>query len=182
MFDDWRLAAAERGASAARPLRRGAAALGRESTSASRRVLAVRLPRWPDTRAVVAAAVVTGLVLVGLGWATLELFDRIFGVKSGGAWGVLAFAVLAVAGFFVTRTVLRWFGHPLANVIAGLAQLIGIVLLLIFLPTDAQSRWSLLIVPVVNLTAHLLASGAARLAEAEETEEVAERSDSALAR
>ncbi|GAA1748766.1 hypothetical protein [Aeromicrobium alkaliterrae] len=168
VLDDWRLATSERTVGAARSVRSGAGALGTGARSGGRRVLSVRLPHWPDVRGVLVTALVTGLVVVGLGAATLALFKQLFGVKSGAAWGVLAFAVIALVAFAVSRTVLRWFGHPSATAIAGLAQLIGIVLLLILLPTSAQSLWSLLIVPSVAIASHLAGYGGVRLAEAEE--------------
>ncbi len=168
VLDDWRLAVADRSAGAGRAVRSGSVAVGTGVRSVGRRVLGVRLPHWPDVRGVLATAVVTGLAVVGLGAATLELFDRIFGVKSGGAWGVLAFALIAVAAFAVSRTVLGWFGHPNAVVTAALAQLFGVVLLLILLPTNAQSLWSLLIVPAVSVASHLAAHGGILLAEAED--------------
>ncbi len=169
VLDDWRLAASDRSAVAGRAVRSGTGAVGAGVRSAGRRVVGVRLPHWPDVRGVVATAVVTGLVVVGLGSATLELFDRIFGVKSGGAWGVLAFALITVAAFVVSRTLLGWFGHASAVVTAALAQLFGVVLLLILLPTNAQSLWSLLIVPAVSLASHVAAHGGILLAEAEDS-------------
>lgn len=168
VLDDWRLAVADRSAGAGRAARSGSVAVGAGVRTVGRRVLGVRLPHWPGVRGVVATAVVTGLAVVGLGAATLELFDRLFGVKSGGAWGVLAFALIAVAAFVVSRTVLGWFGHPNAVVTAALAQLFGVVLLLILLPTEAQSLWSLLIVPSVSVASHLAAHGGVLLAEAED--------------
>ena len=168
VLDDWRLAVADRSAGAGRAVRSGTGAVGTGVRSAGRRVLGVRLPHWPDLRGVLATAVVTGIVVVGLGAASLELFDRIFGVKSGGAWGVLAFALIALASYVVSRLLLGWFGHPNPVVTSALAQLFGIVLLLILLPTDAQSLWSLLIVPAVSLAAHLAAHGGILLAEAED--------------
>ncbi|MEG9224815.1 hypothetical protein [Aeromicrobium sp. Sec7.5] len=168
VLDDWRLSVSDRSAGAGRAVRSGTGAVGSGVRSVGRRVVGVRLPHWPDVRGVLATAIVTGLVVVGLGSATLELFDRVFGVKSGGAWGVLAFALIAVAAFVTSRVVLGWFGHPSAVVTAALAQLFGIVLLLILLPTNAQSLWSLLIVPAVSVASHLAAHGGVLLAEAED--------------
>lgn len=168
VLDDWRLAVADRSAGAGRLVRRGTGAVGTTARSAGRRVLGVRLPHWPDLRGVLATAVVTGIVVVALGAASLEVFDRVFGVKSGGAWGVLAFALIALASYVVSRLLLGWFGHPNPVVTSALAQLFGIVLLLILLPTDAQSLWSLLIVPAVSVAAHLAAHGGILLAEAED--------------
>lgn len=177
VLDDWRLAVTDRSAGAGRVIRSGTGAVGTGVRTVGRRVLGVRLPHWPDVRGVLATAVVTGLVVVGLGAATLEVFDRIFGVKSGGAWGVLAFALIAVAAFAVSRTVLRWFGHPSAVVTAALAQLFGVVLLLILLPTNAQSLWSLLIVPAVSVASHLAAHGGVLLAEAEDSRDPSDEAE-----
>lgn len=168
VLDDWRLAVADRSTGAGRAVRNGSVAVGTGVRTVGRRALGVRLPHWPDVRGVLVTAVATGLAVVGLGAAALELFDRIFGVKSGGAWGVLAFALIAVMAFVVSRTVLGWFGHPNAVVTAALAQLFGVVLLLILLPTEAQSLWSLLIVPAVSVASHLAAHGGILLAEAED--------------
>ncbi|MFT4298397.1 MAG: hypothetical protein QM597_01995, partial [Aeromicrobium sp.] len=147
---------------------RGGVAVGSAGRAVTRRALAVRLPQWPDARAVVVTALVVGLLTVGLGWAVLAGFDRLFGVKSGGVWGVFAFALLAAAGFAVGRTLLRWFGYDSAGPVAGLGQLVGVVALLITLPSSDQSLWALLIVPAVALVSYLVAHGAIRAANAEE--------------
>ncbi len=170
VVDDWRLSASERTSGAGQAVRRGAGAVGTGVRASGRRVLAVRLPHWPGVRGVLVTAVVSGLAVVALGAGALAVFKAVFGVKSGGGWGVLAFALIAVAAFLVSRTLLRWFGHSSATVVAALAQLVGIVLLLILLPTNAQSLWSLLIVPAVAVTSHLVAHGCARIAEAEDRE------------
>ncbi len=170
VLDDWRLATSENLAAAGRRTRSGAGVVGAGVRAGGRTVLGLRLPHWPGLRGVLATAVVTGVVVVGLGAATLALFDLVFGVKSGGAWGVLAFAVISVVAFGMSRTLLRWFGHPAATVVAGLATLVGVVLLLVLLPTDAQSLWSLLIVPAVAVAAHLAGQlGVAIAAEEDRT-------------
>lgn len=168
VLDDWRLAVADRSATAGRRVRSGTVAVGTGVRSVGRRVVGVRLPHWPGVRGVLATAVVTGLVVVALGAAALELFDRIFGVKAGGAWGVLAFVLIAVAAVVTSRTLLGWFGHASATVTALLAQLFGVVLLLVLLPTNTQSLWSLVIVPAVAVASHLAAHGGVLLAEAED--------------
>ncbi|MFT4187550.1 MAG: hypothetical protein QM621_03120 [Aeromicrobium sp.] len=165
VFDDWRLAANVRDGQAWRLVRRGSAAAGRGSVTLARRVAALRLPMWPDIRSVVATSIMVGLLVVALGAGVLAAFSQIFGVRSGGAWGVLAFTLLAVLGAIAGRVLLRWFGYPSPGVVAGLGALLTVLLLLVFLPSAAEGRWALLIVPALSLAAHLGAHAVAWAAE-----------------
>lgn len=112
-----------------------------------------------------------GLVAALLGAAALELFSWLRGVRAGGAWGVLAFALVMGAAGWLATVLLRGLGHRSARLVAFLGLLIGLVVLLVTLPRAAETAWALVIVPLLGGASFAAAHALVQLAESIPAEE-----------
>lgn len=138
------------GRGAAGGVRSGASRVGQGLQAGGRRVLDARLPHWPGPVGAAVAGLGAALVGTVLGAAALELFSWALGVRAGGGWGIPAFIVVMVAVWWTGSLLLNGFGHAAARLISFLGVVVGLIVLLIALPSAAETVWAFLIVPVLG--------------------------------
>ncbi len=113
-------------------------------------MLDARLPLWPGPVGAAVAGLVAALVGTVLGAAALELFSWVLGVRAGGGWGIPAFIVVMAAVWWTGSVLLSGLGHASARLISFLGVVVGLIVLLVTLPSAAETAWAFVIVPVLG--------------------------------
>ena len=156
---------------AAGGVRSGASRVGRGLQSGGRRVLDARLPHWPGPVGAAVAGLVAALVGTLLGAAVLELFSWALGVRAGGIWGIPAFILVMVAVWWAGSLLLGGLGHPSARLVSFLGVVIGLIVLLIALPSAAETAWAFVIVPVLGAASFAASQALVHVAQTVPAEE-----------
>lgn len=129
-----------------------------------------RIPHLDLRLAAVITGLLAGLVSVGLAVAALALFSEVRGVSSGGGrWGSLTFVVVMFVAFVIGELLLAAFGSKHARLTSFLGVILAIVTILAAFLDLADSRWAMLVVPLVGAAAYLVAHWLLTLAESGST-------------
>ena len=135
-----------------------------------RALRAWRIPHIDPRAATLFTGAVVGLISVGLGLGALEIFNAVRGVASGGGqWGSLTFVVVTFIAMVIGYLLLHAFGTPQAGLTSFLGVVLTIVAILAFFLGLADSRWALILVPVLNAVTYLVAHWLLTLAESSST-------------
>lgn len=143
---------APRPAKAAKPLKVKKQKAPREKRQRSR----PRLPAVPGAVAAVIAGVVTGLVIVGLGYLAAGGCEAVRGVSTCGGFGLLALIVILAIGVLLGAAILRAWGLGDATSTAFLGVGLVAVLAMLFFLQQIDSLWMLLVIPVLTALTFLL--------------------------
>lgn len=130
------------------------------------RAIVWRVPHIDLRLASLISGLVAGLVSGGLALAALALFTEVRGVASGGGrWGALTFVAVSVVAFVVGERLLTAFGSSMARLTSLLGVILTIVAILGLFLGLADSRWGLVIVPVLAAICYAIAHWLLSLAE-----------------
>ncbi len=129
-------------------------------------VRAWQIPTVEPIRATLLTGLLVGLLTVGLGVLSLEVFSQVRGVASGGGrWGSLTFVVLAFAAFALGERLLAAFGTPMPRLTSFLGVTLTIIVMLALLIDVADSQLGLVVVPALAAASYLAAHWLLSLAE-----------------
>ena len=113
-----------------------------------------RIPHVEPVRATLITGLLVGLVSVGLGVGALRLFTEVRGVANGGPlWGTLTFVVVSLVAFELGERLLAAFGTPAPRLISFLGVLLTLITILGVFLGLADSRYGLVLVPVLTAAA-----------------------------
>ena len=144
----------------------GSRSAGRVVAGRARAVAAWRLPHVNPYLASVVTGAVVGLVAVLLAALSLQVFEAIRGVSTGGGlWGGLAFAAVAVVSVVVGEAMLRGFGTPSARLTSALGVILTIVAMLGLFLELVDGLTGLLLVPLLGVAGYALSHWLVDLAE-----------------
>jgi hypothetical protein len=144
----------------------GSRTAGRFVTGRARAVAAWRLPHISPYLASGVTGAVVGIVAVLLAALSLQVFEAVRGVSSGGGlWGGLVFAAIAIVCVFAGEALLRGFGTPSARLTSGFAVLLAIIAMLGLFLDLVGGTAGLVLVPLIGAAAYLLAHWLVDLAE-----------------
>jgi hypothetical protein len=125
-----------------------------------------RIPHLHPLLAAAITGIVVGLVSVGLGLAALAIFSEVRGVASGGGrWGSLTFVVVAFIAFALGELLLSAFGSTQARLTSFLGVVLTIVAILSLFLGLADTRWALVLVPLLGAVTYAVAHWLLDLAE-----------------
>ncbi|MGA8852506.1 MAG: hypothetical protein WB508_12415 [Aeromicrobium sp.] len=129
-------------------------------------VRAWRIPQLEPTRATVITGLLVGLICVGLGVAALALFTEVRGVANGGPlWGTLTFVIVSIVAFALGERLLGAFGTAAPRVTSFLAVMLTLITILSVFLGLADSRFGLVLVPVLTAAAFWVAHRLLAMAE-----------------
>lgn len=129
-----------------------------------------RVPHIDPRAATPITGAVVGLISVGLGLGALQIFNAVRGVAAGGGqWGSLTFVVVTFIAIVIGDLLLRAFGTAQSGLTSFLGVILAIVALLAFFLELADSRWALVLVPVLLAATYFLAHWVLTLAESSST-------------
>ncbi|MGB9012134.1 MAG: hypothetical protein WCB95_04645 [Aeromicrobium sp.] len=129
-------------------------------------VRAWRIPQLEPTRATVITGLLVGLICVGLGVTALALFTEVRGVANGGPlWGTLTFVIVSIVAFALGERLLGAFGTAAPRVTSFLAVMLTLITILSVFLGLADSRFGLVLVPVLTAAAFWVAHRLLAMAE-----------------
>jgi hypothetical protein len=144
----------------------GSRTAGRFVAGRARAVAGWRLPHVNPYLASVVTGAVVGLVAVLLAVLSLQVFEAVRGVSTGGGlWGGLAFAAVAIVSVFVGEAMLRGFGAPSARLTSALGVILTIVAMLGLFLELLDGPAGLVLVPVLGIAGYALSHWLVDLAE-----------------
>ncbi|MFC5676360.1 hypothetical protein [Aeromicrobium endophyticum] len=139
---------------------------GRFVAGRARAAAAWRLPHVNPYLASVVTGAVVGLVAVLLAALSLQVFEAVRGVSSGGGlWGGLTFVTVAVVCLFAGEALLRGFGTPSARLTSFLAVILAIIAMLGLFIDLLDGVAGLAIVPLIGVAGYALSHWLVDLAE-----------------
>lgn len=110
-----------------------------------------RMPQLESGRASLITGLIVGLVSVGLGVGALALFTEVRGVANGGPlWGTLTFFVVSLVAFALGERMLGAFGSDSPRVTSFLGVMLTLITILGVFLGLADSRFGLVLVPVLT--------------------------------
>lgn len=125
-----------------------------------------RIPRLEPVPAALLTGALVGLVSVGLGLAALALFTQVRGVASGGGtWGSLTFVVVTFIAFALGELLLTAFGTPMPRLTSFLGVVLVIMTILGLFLGVADSRFGIVLVPLLGAVAFTASHWLLALAE-----------------
>jgi hypothetical protein len=119
------------------------------------RVRDARLPYLSPMRAAAITGLVTGLLAVGLGWLSYELFSATRGTSAGGGWGALVLVVVAFVIFAVGELMLSGFGVDHGRFISSMSVMLVLVFVLTFFLELAAGPIAWVLFPVLGVVAFM---------------------------
>ena len=122
-----------------------------------RRRQPVSLPTIGALPAALVAGLISGLLLVGLVWASLRLCEVVRGTSSCGNPGFLLLLAVTVLAGWVGAVVLRALGVPGAGSTSALGTGLVAVVTLLFLGDALFAWWMVVAVPVVAAASYAVA-------------------------
>lgn len=147
-------------------VRDGSGAAWARLSSSARAVAAWRLPHINIYLATVVTGAVVGLVAVVLGYASLQVFEQVRGVATGGGlWGGLAFIVIALIAWWLGSALLAGFGARSGRLTSLLGVVVTVVAILGLFLEPAQTAAAVVIIPTLSLASYTLAHWLIDLAE-----------------
>lgn len=130
-----------------------------------------RIPQFEPVRATVITGLLVGLISVGLGVAALRLFTEVRGVANGGPlWGTLTFVMVSVVALALGERLLGAFGTAAPRVTSFLAVMLTLITILGVFLGLADSRYGLILVPVLTAAAFWAAHRLLSMAESSPTD------------
>lgn len=121
----------------------------------------LRLPLLSPLRAAAISGLVVGLLAVGLGWLSYELFSATRGTSAGGGWGALVLVVVAFVTFAVGELMLGGFGVEHGRFISAMSVMLVLVVVLTFFLELAAGPVAWILFPVLGLVTFM---GSTRIA------------------
>ena len=115
----------------------------------------LRLPLLSPLRAAAITGVVVGLLAVGLGWLSYELFSATRGTSAGGGWGALVLVVVAFVTFAVGELMLGGFGVDHGRFISSMSVMLVLVVVLMFFLELAAGPIAWILFPVLGVIAYM---------------------------
>lgn len=129
-----------------------------------RRVRDARLPLLSPMRAAAITGLVVGLLAVGLGWLSYELFSATRGTSAGGGWGALVLVVVAFVTFAVGELLLGGFGVEHGRFISAMSVMLVLVVVLTFFLELAAGPVAWILFPVLGLVTFMVSTRIAMFA------------------
>jgi hypothetical protein len=168
-------AISSRGSSAATGFADGARSVtrgvGSKIANGGRAIRDWRIPHWDPLPASIFTGAIAGLVAVGLGLVALAVFSQVRGVSSGGGrWGSLTFVVVTFIAFVVGELLLSAFGSTQARLTSFLGVVLALTAILGLFLGLADTRWALVLVPVLGAITYAVSYGLLTIAESGTTE------------
>ena len=111
----------------------------------------LRLPVLSPLRAAAITGLVVGLLAVGLGYLSYELFSATRGTSAGGGWGALVLVVVAFVTFAVGELMLGGFGVDHARFISSMSVMLVLVVVLMFFLELAAGPIAWLLFPALGV-------------------------------
>ena len=127
----------------------------------------LRLPLLSPLRAAAVTGLIVGLLAVGLGWLSYELFTATRGTSAGGGWGALVLVVVAFVTFAVGELLLGGFGVDHGRFISAMSVMLVLVIVLTFFLEFAAGRGAWLLFPVLGVVTFMVSSRTAMVAAEE---------------
>lgn len=144
----------------------GSRTVGRFVADRARAVAAWRLPHVNPYLASVVTGAVVGLVAVLLAALSLQVFEAVRGVSTGGGlWGGLTFTAVAIISVFVGEAMLRGFGTPSARLTSALGVILTIIAMLGLFLELIGGLAGLVLVPLLGVAGYALSHWLVDLAE-----------------
>ena len=110
----------------------------------------LRLPLLSPLRAAAVTGLVVGLLAVGLGWLSYELFSATRGTSAGGGWGALVLVVVAFVTFAVGELLLGGFGVDHGRFISSMSVMLVLVVVLTFFLELAAGLFAWILFPALG--------------------------------
>jgi hypothetical protein len=101
-------------------------------------------------RAAAVTGLVAGLLAVGLGWLSYELFSATRGTSAGGGWGALVLVVVAFVTFAVGELLLGGFGVDHGRFISSMSVMLVLVVVLTFFLELAAGLFAWILFPALG--------------------------------
>ena len=115
-------------------------------------------------RAAAITGLVVGLLAVGLGWLSYELFSATRGTSAGGGWGALVLVVVAFVTFAVGELLLGGFGVEHGRFISAMSVMLVLVVVLTFFLELAAGPVAWILFPVLGLVTFMVSTRIAMFA------------------
>jgi len=115
----------------------------------------LRLPLLSPLRAAAITGLIVGLLAVGLGWLSYELFSATRGTSAGGGWGALVLVVVAFVTFAVGELLLGGFGVEHGRFISSMSVMLVLVFVLTFFLELAAGPIAWILFPVLGVVAFM---------------------------
>ena len=115
----------------------------------------LRLPLLSPLRAAAITGLIVGLLAVGLGWLSYELFSATRGTSAGGGWGALVLVVVAFVTFAVGELLLGGFGVEHGRFISSMSVMLVLVFVLTFFLELAAGLFAWILFPVLGVVAFM---------------------------
>lgn len=124
----------------------------------------VRLPLLSPMRAAAITGLVAGLLAVGLGYLSYELFSATRGTTAGGFWGAIVLVVVAFVTFALGEVMLGGFGVDHGRFISAMSIMLVLVFILTFFLELAAGPAAWILVPVLGMIAFMVSGRLALIA------------------
>ncbi len=124
----------------------------------------LRLPLLSPIRAAAITGLVTGLLAVGLGYLSYELFSATRGTTAGGFWGAIVLVVVAFVTFAVGEVMLGGFGVDHGRFISAMSIMLVLVFILTFFLELAAGPAAWILIPVLGMIAFMVSGRLALIA------------------
>src|SRR5687767_12192498 len=116
----------------------------------------LRLPLLSPIRAAAITGLVTGLLAVGLGYLSYELFSATRGTTAGGFWGAIVLVVVAFVTFALGEVMLGGFGVDHGRFISAMSIMLVLVFILTFFLELAAGPAAWILIPVLGMIAFMV--------------------------
>lgn len=147
-------------------VRDGSGAAGSFVARRSRQIAGWRLPHLNPYLASAITGIVVGLIAIAIGLASLQIFDAVRGVSTGGGfWGGLAFIGISLAAAWIGAALLAGFGSPSARLTSVLGVIVTVAAILGLFLDAVQSAAGIAIIPALAMASYVLAHWLIDLAE-----------------
>lgn len=147
-------------------VREGSGATRRATAARARAVAGWRLPHLNLHLAALITGAAVGLTAVGLGAASLQLFNATRNVSTGGGfWGGLTVIVIGVLCACLGSLLLAGFGSPTARLTSILGVIVTAVAIMGLFLDQSQTNAAVLLIPALAATSYVLAHWLLTLAE-----------------
>jgi hypothetical protein len=124
----------------------------------------LRLPLLSPIRAAAITGLVTGLLAVGLGYLSYELFSATRGTTAGGFWGAIVLVVVAFVTFALGEVMLGGFGVDHGRFISAMSIMLVLVFILTFFLELAAGPAAWILIPVLGMIAFMVSGRLALIA------------------
>jgi hypothetical protein len=116
----------------------------------------LRLPLLSPLRAAAITGFIVGVLAVGLGYLSYELFTATRGTTAGGGWGALVLVVVAFVSFAVGEILLGGFGVASGRFISSMSIMLVLVLVLTFFLNLAAGRGAWILIPALGVATFMV--------------------------